>query len=83
MILEKYTTEELASVFEGVNDKGVMAFLVLELNRISAELEEVKKNTEKKSVGRPRGSFKGEAPSKGYTPIGEVNDENPDPVVGE
>lgn len=43
MILEKYTTEELASVFEGVNDKGVMAFLVLELKRISAELEEVKR----------------------------------------
>lgn len=82
MILETYTPEELASAIEGVNEKGILAYLVLELKRVSAELEEVKKNTEKKSVGRPRGSFKGDTPSKGYTPVGETNDEDQHPVVG-
>lgn len=76
MILGKYTAQELASAIEGVNEKGILAFLVLELNRISAELEEIKTNTEKKPVGRPRGSFKGDEPSKGYTPVGERDDES-------
>jgi len=76
MILETYTAEELASVFEGVNEKGVLAYLVLELARVSAELEEIKNNTAKKPVGRPRGSFKGDEPSKGYTPVGENHDED-------
>lgn len=84
MILDKYTAEELASVFEAVNEKGVLAYLVLEINRLSAELETVKANTDKKPVGRPRGSFKGDAPSKGYIPVEERNDDNSEhPVVGE
>lgn len=84
MILGKYTAEQLASIFEAVNEKGALAFLVLEIQRLSDEIEYIKSNTDKKPVGRPRGSFKEGAPSKGYTPVGDkLDDKSSHTVVGE